>query len=80
MAICNSCSREWTGTGQAHCSGCHNHFRSVGAFDKHRRGEGANRRCLTIEEMLSAGMVYLPDKKYWISSHWDDGVFNKEDK
>jgi hypothetical protein len=41
-AGCN-CGRTWTGLSQAHCSGdasgngCHEHFSSVRAFDRHRK-------------------------------------------
>lgn len=35
MANCN-CGRNWTGLAQAHCTVCHEHFSTVGNFDKHR--------------------------------------------
>jgi hypothetical protein len=39
---CN-CGRRWAGMAQAHCSsGCHAHFGSVRAFDRHRAGGQCN--------------------------------------
>ncbi|MHA7703421.1 FDXHR family putative zinc-binding protein [Mycobacterium sp. ML4] len=35
---CASCGAWWTGLAAAHCSGCHQSFTSVGAFDRHRKG------------------------------------------
>jgi len=37
MGYCIKCKERWTGSGKAHCTGCHKTFRSVGGFDKHRR-------------------------------------------
>ncbi len=39
------------------CTACGKHFRSVAAFDKHRRGEGEQRHCMTTEEMQTKGMA-----------------------
>jgi hypothetical protein len=36
-ASCGGCSARWTGSGRAHCSGCHQTFATVGYFDRHRR-------------------------------------------
>jgi hypothetical protein len=36
-AACGACDRRWTGTAQAHCARCHNHFSSPRNFDEHRR-------------------------------------------
>ncbi len=33
---CPRCRREWSGLAQCHCATCHNHFSTVGNFDKHR--------------------------------------------
>ncbi len=38
LVSCPSCSREWTGTVQAHCTICHEHFSTVANFDTHRPG------------------------------------------
>lgn len=38
------------------CSACHEPFNSTCAFDKHRKGDYRNRRCLTESEMLGIGM------------------------
>lgn len=31
------CGREWDALGAAHCTVCHEHFSTVGNFDRHRR-------------------------------------------
>jgi len=48
---------------------CGLHFTSVHAFDKHRTGtyQPNERRCMTTEEMLEAGMV-LNRHGYWVSA------------
>ncbi|WP_439332433.1 FDXHR family putative zinc-binding protein [Saccharopolyspora antimicrobica] len=33
---CGGCSSRWTGVSRCHCSGCHQTFSGVTAFDKHR--------------------------------------------
>jgi hypothetical protein len=33
---CAGCTRRWDSVTQAHCAGCHSHFTTVAAFDKHR--------------------------------------------
>ncbi len=44
IATCSGskgCGRQWSGTVQAHCTVCHEHFSTVNNFDKHepnRRG------------------------------------------
>lgn len=45
------------------CSGCGEHFHSVGAFDKHRTGtyQPLARRCLSTDEMRDTGMVQRAD-------------------
>lgn len=54
---CDGCGLEWTAQGQAHCKGsrsepgCHQHFNSTAAFDRHRTGEfGKDRRCIPVSE------------------------------
>lgn len=32
---CRDCHRSWTGTGQAHCTICHEQFASNGVSDRH---------------------------------------------
>ncbi|WP_431874524.1 hypothetical protein [Amycolatopsis sacchari] len=32
------CGRQWTGTTQAHCPACHEHFSTAENFDLHRKG------------------------------------------
>lgn len=51
------------GANLCRCSGCGEHFRSVGAFEMHRAGsyQPLTRRCLTIDEMRAAGMVRRAD-------------------
>lgn len=68
MAKCN-CGKTWNGKAEAPCSGCHEHFKSVSAFDKHRFGVDKGlkeRRCLSPEEMLKKGMVCQDGK--WVGS------------
>lgn len=49
------------------CGACGEYFNSTHAFDKHRRGEYRNRRCLTTDEMVAAKMSKNADG-WWISS------------
>ena len=40
------------------CTTCQEHFNSTRAFDMHRVGRfGVDRRCMTTDEMLFAGMA-----------------------
>lgn len=32
------CGAWWTGSSPCHCSGCHQNFSGISAFDRHRRG------------------------------------------
>ena len=49
------------------CSGCNQYFNSNGAFEKHRIGHhGVDRRCMTPDEMIKAGMVIREDG-FWIA-------------
>lgn len=48
------------------CGGCGLYFNSTYAFDKHREGKHGNRRCLTTDEMLLAGMT-TNATGWWIS-------------
>lgn len=44
---CSGCPARWGGTKTAHCSGCHETFTTVSAFDKHRGGSHPdNRYCI----------------------------------
>ena len=52
------------------CRGCGLYFNSTTAFSKHRIADKAikepnNRRCRTVDEMLSIGMV-TNDAGYWM--------------
>ncbi|WP_038620254.1 FDXHR family putative zinc-binding protein [Pandoraea pnomenusa] len=50
------------------CPGCHQHFNSSHAFDKHRIGVfGKDRRCMTVPEMKAKGMAINKDG-FWVSS------------
>lgn len=73
MAICKECEKEWTGLAECHCSGCHEHFKSLSAFDRHMLTEKGNRRCMDIEEMLAKNMVYNQDKRYWTTGDMPPG-------
>jgi hypothetical protein len=49
------------------CRGCMQYFNSTFAFDKHRTGRyGKERRCRTIEEMQSLGMI-INASGFWVS-------------
>lgn len=52
------------------CGGCRESFNSVTAFDFHRTGDygnrGANRRCLSVAEMVAKGMS-RSRTGFWIS-------------
>lgn len=56
-------------TGQRNeCPSCGEYFNSNAAFDKHRTGDhGKDRRCMTIDEMLSIGMAMNADK-WWVTA------------
>lgn len=45
LGLCVKCGREWNGTSACHCAGCHEHFGSLAAFDRHRVGF----ECLPVE-------------------------------
>jgi hypothetical protein len=51
------------------CSGCGAFFNSTRAFDKHRAGELADRRCLSADDMLAKGMSLSPSG-WWVSNSW----------
>lgn len=59
---CGKCQKRWGGYNTSHCSGCHETFTSLSAFDKHRTGSHASgsRRCLPPAEvgLVSAGRNY----------------------
>ena len=51
--------------GRNQCPTCNLYFNSNWAFDRHRMGTyGVNRRCKTVDEMLSKGMI-LMDGVFW---------------
>lgn len=50
------------------CPTCGGYFNSTAAFDKHRTGShGVDRRCLTTEQMVTAGM-HLGADGFWRGS------------
>jgi hypothetical protein len=59
--VCDQCGRKFNGSdsGGGHCAACHQSFRSLGGFDKHRTGryQPNERRCLTPDEMTARGWV-----------------------
>lgn len=38
IVICPRCRKHWGGMNTCHCSGCHETFAGITAFDAHRRG------------------------------------------
>ena len=77
----NTIARRLTGS-RCRCSGCGEYFNSVSVFDRHRVGsweaEGANRRCLTILEMLSRGWQ-LNSRGFWIERQRIDAPRRRRD-
>lgn len=62
------------------CPGCNEYFNSTFAFDKHRVGKfGADRRCLTPDEMLLKGMVKNNDG-FWVSKSMPPELAVNENK
>jgi hypothetical protein len=55
------------------CSICGAFFNSTRAFDKHRVGEWARRRCLAPEDMAAKGMS-ISRSGWWVASRWDGPV------
>ena len=59
---CSGCDARWSGLKTAHCTGCHDTFTVVSAFDKHRSGSHANdtRHCVNPETvgLVDAGRAY----------------------
>lgn len=53
-------------SGACQCGGCRRYFSSVYAFDKHRVGPADERRCLTKEEIIEAGMA-VNERGLWVS-------------
>ncbi len=49
---CGRCNNRWGGTSTCHCSGCHETFTGLTAFDQHRTGSHTHstRRCLPPAE------------------------------
>jgi len=47
------------------CPSCGQYFNSTGAFDRHRVGDYTARRCLTVADMVAAGMR-RNDAGFWI--------------
>lgn len=69
MRCTPECSTPPPGSTWGHCSACHHDFRSDRAFDMHRTGPASDRRCMTVDEMLVAGMA-LNDKFMWVTEPW----------
>ncbi len=60
------------------CTGCGELFNSTFAFNKHRTGEhGKDRRCMSVDEMLTQGMVLGTDK-FWRGAAMPDSVLTKK--
>ena len=56
------------------CTVCNELFNSNKPFEMHRIGKhGVNRRCMTKEEMLAAGMS-VNDRGFWIGSKMPDNL------
>lgn len=57
------------------CMKCGEVFKSVSSFDKHQVGNHSDdtRRCLSVDEMISQGML-KNEKGEWIGSIYDKGT------
>ena len=50
MTICPRCQNRWTGFKTVHCTGCHQTFTGISAFDKHRTGSHTDSGELLIDK------------------------------
>jgi hypothetical protein len=66
VSVCRRCGRVWAGLAEAHCSGCHSHFGSVAAFDRHQRGA----TCHAPDERTPSGRprcVWHVRRRLWVT-------------
>lgn len=70
---CAGCGRRWSAQRECHCTGCHEHFGSVSAFDRHQtmqlEGEGRV-TCHPPGELLPSGKprcVWHPTRNLWVT-------------
>lgn len=63
---------------QNQCPTCGEYFKSTFAFSKHLTGRPATkeRRCLSVDEMLEAGM-FINEKGFWVSSKMPDDIIDE---
>jgi hypothetical protein len=59
MGFCRMCREKWSGLAVAHCTGCHQTFKSVAALESHRKAS----TCLDPAEI---GMA-ADEKGFWAS-------------
>lgn len=69
MTTTCKCGTTWTGKRVEHCTACHETFTGTSAGDRHRTGTYAPmaRRCLTLDEMRTAGLEQNA------RGHWSSG-------
>lgn|SRR5882757_1379094 len=61
VGITCRCGAQWTGTARSHCSGCHQLFSGITAFDEHRRhGQCLDPSGLTPPQELIDGVWRYP--------------------
>lgn len=85
---CAGCGKLWNPLRQAHCKGCHEHFNSDVAFDRHREGPIEARYCVPVEDfskpyrksgkprLVQAGRA---DGLVWVTALRDSGNASNED-
>lgn len=75
------CGRQWTGTTQAHCTVCHEHFSTVKNFDAHgvarhpRKCPDPSTRTRTRRDGRVVPVLRAIDSRYgrlWISTDGDE--------
>lgn len=82
MYTCGGCDMTWSALSVCHCSGCHQNFSGLTAFDKHRDGQHGGfradtRYCRDPEEvgLVDSGRAYpcwgfpYDGEKWWDASN-----------
>jgi len=60
MGPCIKCHERWVSMKAAHCTGCHQMFKSVSGFDKHRVGMKCNDPDDLGMQMDERGFYFAP--------------------
>jgi hypothetical protein len=67
---CAACGRRWTGRAPCHCSGCHQTFTGITAFDMHRTGSHVTGRWCAdpgtvVSPTTGEHLLVAVTKQYW---------------